>query len=279
MGWNTSASELTGRVVRTVGKHFVTLSCVQYPPADAPIRSLVFSGFMVDVSGEWFYVTAGHIIRDIRRALAAGSLFDRWRLDDQAAGNNFDGKAVPYDFKSEEWLQLEDGSAGLDYAAVHVREYYRRQLEAGGIVAIAKNAWCDHASEYDHWVLVGIPSESVDFDGDNILKARVVMVPLVEVDEPTSAGARANNQFYARPLNGAEDVFMDADGLSGGPVFLLKKVDAQWKYAVIGVQSAWYPSSRTLAICPFSSFGAALEEVVREVHAAQAALAERPNAA
>ena len=156
MAWNTPTSSLTGRVVRTVGKHFVTLSCLQYPPADVSAKSLVFSGFMVDVSGEWFYVTAGHIIRDIRIALASGSSFDRWRLDDQTAGNRFDGKAVPYDFNPEEWLQLEDRDTGLDYAAVHLREYYRRQLEAGGITAIARNAWSDHATEYDHWVLLRI---------------------------------------------------------------------------------------------------------------------------
>ena len=279
MASNNPASDLTSRVVQTVGKHFVTLSCIQRPPADAPAKSLVFSGFMVDVYGEWFYVTAGHIVRDIRTALASGSFFDCWRLDDQTAGNRFDGKAVPYDFKPEEWLELEDGGTGLDYAAVHLREYYRWQLEVGGITAISRNAWSDHVTEYDHWALVGIPSESVDFDGETIIKARVVMSPLVPTDEPPLAGKRAKNQFYARPIDGSEKFFKDADGLSGGPVFLLKKVKGQWRYAVIGVQSGWYSSSRTLAICPFSSFGAVLEDLVREVLAIQPESSARSDAA
>jgi len=186
---------------------------------------------------------------------------------------------VPYDFNPEEWLELEDGDTGLDYAAVHLREFYRRQLEAGGIRAIARNAWSDHVTEYDHWALVGIPSESVDFDGETIIKARVVMSPLVPTDEPPLAGERATNQFYARPLDGSEEFFKNADGLSGSPVFLLKKVDGQWKYAVIGVQSGWYSSSRTLAICPFSSFGAALEDLVKEVRATESKSSAQSNAA
>ncbi len=262
-------ADLTRRVVQTVGKHFVTLSCVQHPPADSPEKTLVFSGFVVDVSGEWFYVTAGHILRDIRSALASGSSFDVWRFDDQTAGNRFNGKAVPYDFDVETWLVLNDARTGLDYAAVHLGDFYRRQLVAGGVSAIARNAWSDHLTEHDHWVLVGIPSETVAYDEKTVITARVVMSPLIPADEPVLAGEKAQNQFYAKPIDGSEQFFKDADGMSGGPVFALKKVGEQWVYGVIGVQSAWYRTNKTLAICPFSSFGVALEEVVVEVRALQ----------
>jgi hypothetical protein len=60
----------------------------------------------------------------------------------------------------------------------------------------------------------------------------------------------------------------DIDGMSGGPVFALKKVDGVWKYKVIGVQSGWYPSARIIAACPISSFGVALEEAVESAKAA-----------
>lgn len=261
--------DLTRRVAQTVGKHFVTLSCVQYPPADSLAKVLLFSGFVVDVSGEWFYVTAGHILRDIRTALASGSSFGIWRLDDQTAGNRFSGKAVPYDFDVETWLVLEDARMGLDYAAVHLGDFYRRPLEEGGVTPIAKSAWSDHVTEHDHWVLMGIPSETVEYDGKSFIAARVVLSPLIPADEPVLAGTKANNQFYAEPIDGSEQYFKDVDGMSGGPVFALKKVGERWAYGVIGVQSAWYPTSRTLAVCPFTSFGLALEEVVAEARAIQ----------
>lgn len=260
---------LTRRVTQALGKHFVTLSCVQHLIADSTAKILVFSGFVVDVSGEWFYVTAGHIIRDIRTALASGSSFDIWRLDDQTAGNRFNGMAVPYEFDEKAWLVLRDETTGLDYAAVHLSDFYRRQLEAGGVTAIARKAWSDHIAEHDHWILVGIPSESVAYDGQTIVRARVVMSPLISADEPVLAGEKAQSQFYAKPIDGSEKFFKDADGMSGGPVFALKKLGEKWAYGVIGVQSAWYPTDKTLAICPFSSFGFALEEVVAEARAIQ----------
>ncbi|HEX5127507.1 MAG TPA: hypothetical protein VFW00_12255, partial [Rhodocyclaceae bacterium] len=80
----------------------------------------MFSGFVVDISGEWFYVTAGHILRDIQTALASGSSFDIWRFGDLTAGNLFGKSPVPYDFIVETWLVLRDETVGLDYAAVHL---------------------------------------------------------------------------------------------------------------------------------------------------------------
>lgn len=272
-------TDLTCRVAQTLGKHFVTLSCVQHSSTGSPEKILVFSGFVVDVSGEWFFVTAGHILRDICTELGSGSSFDVWRLDDQTAGNPFNGIAVPYEFDEKTWLVLRDATTGLDYAAVHLGDFYRRQLEAGGVVAIARNAWSDHLTEHDHWVLVGIPSETVVYDGKTVITARVVMSPLSPADEPVLAGEKAQNQFYAKPIDGSERFFKDADGMSGGPVFALKKLEGQWMYGVIGVQSAWYRTRKTLAICPFSSFGFALEEVVAEVRAIQSQSAGSSSAA
>ena len=228
----------------------------------------MFSGFIVDVSGEWFYITAGHILRDIRTALATGSSFDIWRLDDQTASNQFNGIAVPYEFDLEVWLAIYDGESGLDYAAVHLDGLYRKQLEAGGIIAIEKNSWGDHVTEYDYWVLIGIPSESVNYDEKTIITAKIVMSPLVEAEEPLQAGVKAQNQFYAKPADNSESIFKNADGLSGAPVFLLKKVDEQWKYKLIGVQSAWYESTKILAICPFYSLGLELERIIAEARRA-----------
>lgn len=254
----------TSRVAKTVGRHFVTLSCVQYPPKNDQARIFVFSGFVVEIAGEWFYVTAGHILRKIRAALEAGGTFDIWRLGDQTAGNKFKDTAIPYSFELEHWAVLEDSKIGLDYAAVHLGGLYRRQLEVGGVTAIAKDAWSDHLTDHDYWVLLGIPSETVSYDGRTVITAKVVLSPLAPADTPTFADEKIQNQFYAKLVDGSEQFVKDVDGMSGGPIFTLTKVDGTWKYSVIGVQSAWYPTSRTLAVCPFSSFGLALEEVVRE---------------
>jgi hypothetical protein len=228
------------------------------------MRPHIFSGFIVDVAGEWFYVTAGHILRRIQQALDAGSTFDIWRFGDQSAGNRFNNAAVPYAFELDNWLVLEDANVGLDYATVHLGGLYRQQLEVGGVTAIAKNAWSDYLVEHDQWALVGIPSETVSYDGKTSLTAKLVMAPLLPADAPPLAGQKSQNQFYARLVDGSERLMKDVDGMSGGPVFMLKYVENVWKYNVIGVQSAWYRDSRILAICPFSAFGYELELIVEK---------------
>ena len=253
----------------TVGRHFVTLSCVQTRPDASPEKVFVFSGFLVDVGGVWFYVTAGHILRDICTALGGGAKFDIWRLGDQTAGNRFENTAIPYAFDAKRWLVIEDKDVGLDYAAVALEDMYYQLLKAGGAIAIDRTAWGDHITEHDQWALVGIPSETVSYDGETIINARVIVVPIEQIDEPSNAGPKAQNQFYGRLQGDSAEVVRDIDGMSGGPIFALKKVHGIWKYAVIGVQSGWYPSSRTITACPFTSLGFALEQVVTDAHAIQ----------
>jgi hypothetical protein len=251
-------------VAKSVGRHFVTLSCVQYPHDEEDIKIHVCSGFMMEVKGEWFYMTAGHILRDVRLALDAGSKFDIWRFGDQTAGNRFHDTAVPYDFDLDQWFVLHEPEVGLDYATVHIGGLLRRLLEAGGVVALGRNAWGDHATEHEHWALVGIPRETVAYDGKTVISAKFVMAPLHPTETPTLAEQKAANQFYAQLADNSEGVLRDVDGMSGGPVFSLHQVEDIWKYRVIGVQSAWYRSSRVVAVCPFTSFAEALEPIVEE---------------
>jgi hypothetical protein len=130
----------------------------------------------------------------------------------------------------------------------------------------------DHVTEHDHWALVGIPSESVVYDQKTIITGRIAVMPLEYAEGPTGAGRKAENQFYARikDLGNVKDI----DGMSGGPIFALKKVDGEWKYKVIGVQSGWYRNTRTVAACPFSSFAAELQSVVESAKASMQSSAD-----
>jgi hypothetical protein len=223
----------------------------------------VFSGFVIDISGGWFYVTAGHILRDLQAALDTGSTFDVWRLGDQSAGHNFKNTGVPYAFELDHWLVIENEEAGLDYATVYLGGLYRSQLEAGGIAPFHLDAWSDHTVPHDRWALVGIPAESVGYDGKTLITARIVVAPLTATEAPPLAGAKEDNQFYARLDDDPKGVVKDLVGMSGGPIVMLKH-DEFWKYSIIGVQSGWYPGLRTIAACPIRSFVDALQPIVEE---------------
>lgn len=133
--------DLTTRAAQSFRRHFVTLSCVQLPADDAQGKVRIFSGFVIDIDGDWFYVTAGHILRQVQEAISKGHKFDVWRLGDHAGADRFEGKAVPFEFAVDDWIIVHDDDAGLDYAVVQLRWLYRRCPEAGGITAIERQAW------------------------------------------------------------------------------------------------------------------------------------------
>lgn len=257
---NASINEI---FLQRVGRHFVTLSCMYTPPNSAEERVMLFSGFVIAVDDLWFYVTAGHVPSRIRGGIEAGGEFNVWRLGDQTARGRFTEFGIPFDYVPGDWLILDDADIGLDYAALPLRALFRLGLESGEVVPITKDAWGDHVTEYDQWVLVGVPAETVIHDGNSIITARVVSVALEEAEAPEGAGQKAQNQFYARLIEGSERVVQNVEGMSGGPVFATKRTDEGRRYSVIGVQSAWYKNDRVIAACPFSSLGLALEEAVR----------------
>ena len=260
-----SSLNIIQMLYQSAGHHFVTLSCIQIMPNGQSDKALMFSGFLVEIDELWLYVTAGHILEDIKAAISAVAEFDRWRLDDSAAKNPFNGFAIPYDFRIDDWMVIRDSEQGLDYAALPVADFYRTQLEAGGVKPLCSRAWGTHLNANDGWALIGIPSESVHFDGTTHLTAKVVTIPLQKSPVPPTAGDKSANQFYATFAASPEGYIDDLDGMSGGPVFSLHKHEGMdWEYRVIGVQSAWYRMQGVLAICPFESFGNAIAQVVAE---------------
>lgn len=261
-------SNINQQFLSAVGRHFVTLSCEQTLPDDSTKRVLVFSGFIADINGFGFYVTAGHILRDIRNSLNKGGVFDVWRLGDQTAGNRFNDIAIPFDFNIDDWAVIEDESNGMDYAATPLGSLFCRQLEAGGVAPIGKEAWGNHLMDHDQWILVGIPSEKVAYDGESVITATVAMIPITAVDAPELVGQKTNNQFYGRLHDDSSSIVHNIDGMSGGPIFAVNNKEKS--YVVIGIQSGWYPNSRIVAACPFASLAFALEDLVATTLAARA---------
>lgn len=257
-------NDLTDRIAQSIKRHFVTLSCMEKPPYQDNRYPLVYSGFVVDIAGEWFYITAGHILRYISDHLGSGSIFDVWRFGDHFAGNKFENKAIPYDFQFDHWYVLENAERGLDYAIGHIGDLYRSQLEAGGIVAFGESAWGDYTANHEGWMLAGIPSESVSYDGKATISARFVLAPLTQTAPPVEAKDMAGNQFYAKLHDAPEDMLKNLDGMSGGPIVMIQNLDGAWKYGIIGIQSGWYRSSRVITACPFSSFAKELKPYVEE---------------
>jgi hypothetical protein len=253
-------TSLTDQFYRQAGRHFVTLSCIRKAPGQTTPDAFVFSGYVISAGGVWIYITAGHVVRDIRHAQQHGYTYDRWRLDDQTAGSRFGGMAIPYAFEVDEWTEIYNEVTGLDYAFVPLDNLFRMNLEKGGVIAIGKEAWGDHLMEHDQWALIGMPHETVQYDSFATLSGRVALFPLVPCAPPELAGQTVENKFFAKIVDMGN--INSVVGMSGGPVFALTRDDDGRKYKVIGVQSGWYPGDHIVAICPIASLASELERLV-----------------
>lgn len=246
---------------RNAGKHFVSLTCTQFLPDDKE-NGIVFSGFITEVCGLWMYLTAGHTLRKIEEALNAGAKFDHWRLGDETARGPYSGKPIPIDFNPTQWLVLDDRERGIDYAVFPLRELYKRGLEEGGAKPVPRDAWGSHFAPHDYWVLFGVPEESVDTPVVGQIAAKALTLVLEPAESPEGKSEKDLNRFYANLVGDSVDAVKSVKGMSGGPVFALKRANGVWTYSVIGVQSGWFVAERTIIACPFATFALAIQDLL-----------------
>lgn len=202
----------------------------------------------------------------LKKAIDAGSEFDVWRLGDETARGKFAGTAIPFDFDVSNWLVIggEDEDLGLDYAAIPLRPLYRQALVAGGACPLPREAWGTHIAKADYWAVLGVPAETVAYDGESKISAKAVTLVLEPTTSPFTPSEKDANRFCAKLTGDSRHAVDSINGMSGGPVFALRTIDDIWHYSVIGVQSGWSPSHRVLFACPFSSFASAVAAALRE---------------
>lgn len=255
-------ADLNEQVMKSTGRHLVTLSYILMPADNQKEYLKLISGFVVEVYGVWLYVTAGHVLREIQEWMATGAKLDVWRLSDYTAGGRFKNYGIPIHFDIDSWLILDDSEIGLDVAVLPIDDLYRNNLEAGGTIPIPDGAWRDEQIESAFWALVGVPYESVTYDGETIISARAVMVALEPADHSQIPSEPKQEKFYAHLHTDSAAVVDSVKGMSGGPIFAFMKSADDWGYVVIGVQSGWFPSSRIVSIFRFSVFADFLKKTL-----------------
>lgn len=245
-------------------KHFLVMSYRATLPG-APEGSgqrFFASCFVIEAAGKWFVVTAGHVIRDIRVAIAQGAHHSGFCLHDKAAGNNFP-VGVLFHFDANEWVVLDGDPRGTDYSAWPLTDLLVANLRAGGIQPVMEHSWGEPPfTQYPIWLLVGMPHErSSPESPTGPQQFRLVCLPLKPADPP--AGAIVERRTFARiALDPERDqvVVNDIAGMSGGPIFGVRTSGTEVTYWVIGIQSSWYLPSRVISFCPAAEFFEILKE-------------------
>ena len=253
---------------KTIGRHFVALTCRQRLPNTTGIGSyFAASGFVISIQNEWFLITAGHIFQKIEEAKRHGVQFVNWQLDDTFALDrkrsiHVDGpgapETIPFDLDSQVLkVHYCEEDRGNDYAFIYLDSYYVSLLQANGVTAFEEKHWVINKNERaaDRVVIIGLPEDQTEeLNHLGLVRKTLVSVPLFRVHNDLEGAENLGNEYHASvPDISASGLkgFESMKGMSGGPVIgFWTQPDGDDKMLVLGIQNRWVHTTDTIICHP-----------------------------
>jgi hypothetical protein len=279
-------------VIRHFGSHFVSLA-IEFCPVDsngtfirrAPgtgpldrVNSVMcFSGFVMEVDHFWFLVTSGHILADIETQLRAGQEgILQSHLIDIFGPSPTHRTLIPINYQETFKHHEYDRATGTDFAFIYLRPLIRANLAANQIVPVDRRMWADvDDTEFERFFMVGLPTELIRYltpnrrpgDGASI-DLRMAMLPVEKMDALPDHLDPCNEPMFIGRVPSAESGVDNIDGMSGSPVIGVRRhPDGSAVYAVVAIQSSWYPNSRFVLAYPFPALARRMELELRTLAA------------
>ncbi len=238
-------------------------------------RPGIASCVLVEICGRWCVLTAGHVIDNFKYALHHGRIVFRLELVAGLHTNDSNPAHIQLPLELTRWLIIND-SQSVDYALFPLpSEAVSRLIETNAQV-VPFELFSQNRTAFDAFVLLGSPQqellvkpESVDQQTCNLaLRIGTLMLPVIEVDDPSSQMSEAKNQFHGRILT-LQGRYVQSDedrqlheisGMSGGPVFGLRFNDESVDVGLVAIQSKWNSTSNVIMACRVGSFASELVE-------------------
>jgi len=225
-------------------------------------RQEFFSGFLLRYNSYLLWITAGHVIDQIKRILSDKSLsVIRVRWADGVDIPRAEAlPADPFDIGRNSFSLLHDG---IDFGAVLISGLNELNIVTNGRTQImTERAWnlIDEAKPEGYYLL-GYPDElnetSIKKTGNQIngsAFAGLAYVPIQRIDKIAS---NENKEFWSKssafygqmiPFIDAPDVHLESIvGMSGGPLLGIQRDnEGHIRYYLYGVQSGWLRGQRII---------------------------------
>lgn len=254
------------------GRHLVAI-CVTYrlvsSSKEEALSFAAYNGTLIDIAGSTCFVTAGHVLADLKDKLADDRIevIDVVLADTFAQGRVTD-KPVPFDVRNEPFYIVDDDEQGLDFGAIPLRPYYTNLLAKNGTVALDEERWIhQHRVRFDGYAMLGLPQEftspAIDVSGNGAVSPTMFRVLRHETLPP---GTRQTT--YPRFVGEIDDGLQISSvvGMSGGPIFGFRvEGEKRVRYWIVALQSAWLPSRRIIFGCPLPTLAPLLRDLMAGV--------------
>lgn len=227
-------------------------------------RNLAVTAFVLSVSDQWFLITAGHCIRLVDSMTSElGYNLSRCQLVDSLGIGALHPEAIPFAYRDSHPTCISDDYA-FDYGVMVLSPYYRRLLQANSVEALDEDVWKKQPTVVDFYMLLGIPSEFVTVDSQNI-SIGSTLHKVEPLDERPEGFTQVDTPLFYGRIRLREGM-TSIQGMSGGPVFAFHLNEkGELRYWLTALQSRWLPDSHAIAACPTRLLGHFLEDVVLQV--------------
>lgn len=252
------------QLLNYLSRHLVALATT-YQPIDPEGRRnndpgfACYSGFILPINGNWFFVTAGHILEQLDSHLNAGNVLCRFRLVDYLRNDADQTEPIPFDYENADrmWRHAD----GLDFGFVALDGPTKRQLEANGVRPLYQEYLEPNDGDTLHGhIMLGLPEEFFDDPQfDDTLVIGGVSPALIPIERLESALEGATNTTHERFVGRLSDELEihSIVGMSGGPTFGFgHDAERHLCYWLVAIQSAWHllPVGRITFGCPVDVF-------------------------
>ena len=257
------------KLIQLFGEHFVALFVEIERQACRQKQDRVyhgFSGILISVDGVTFYLTAGHILRDISKGLKDQTIaISSAKLGDVFGLSRITNYPIPFSLDPSEIFFILDDELGLDFGLIVLTSYYIRLLAANNVTSLFQENWeKQHNVRYDAFIMMGLPQELTGKDltqnGDlKISPTLLVLDPIAKT--PTGIPKDKKGGFHA--TISSELPIESTVGMSGGPIFGIN-FDDPMQYWIVAIQSSWIEAKKEVFGCPIQTIGNKIKEEIRK---------------
>ena len=257
------------KLIQLFGQHFVALFVEIDRPSykQGPFRTFFgFSGILISVDGVTFYLTAGHILRDIVNGLQDRTIsIVGAKLGDVFGASRITDYPIPFNLEPAAVFFILNDDLGLDFGLIALTAYYLKLLAANNVTSLFPENWeRQHQVRYDSFIMMGLPQE---LTGENLTQAGSLHVsPTLLVLDPIGKAVAGipkdtKGRFHARIPS--ELPFESIVGMSGGPIFGIN-CDDPMRYWIVAIQSSWLEAAKEVFGCPIQTIGGMIREELRK---------------
>jgi hypothetical protein len=230
-----------------------------------------FSGFVIEFFGRWFWVTAGHCLKEcLDDPIRAGHL-KVWNVGfaDHFGLGAKHHDILPLTYEPGCGHYIDDPEAALDFGLIRLDDLQKQGMENNGVIAVNRVNWMHQASlEFSHYKMLGFPShlkrEIRHADGhvDGYLDTAMIALERLSQDEVDSVPA---GDWFVGQIP-ADVTIPSIKGMSGGPIYGFRQLeDGKWTYHVVALQSWWDEKKRIAYGCSLPYFAEALHSAAIDV--------------